>query len=269
MALSALLSVGVLLGAAHPARANNAFVAGSMWRGFAQSVVADTSRGFAALNIGTSQRDGYLIGLLFVEGRWRQIQTPVLCDGSVDVLGIGPDTGLKAHGFFTPTGDGSYFARFTYQAGGSRGYFDLLRAFPPGPTVNGLPPDPYRNAFPPGPCVNGKYTNAAGIGGRIGLTHVPATESGPPAFFTGDLAFQDLHFNLVGAISANRLADGGYSVELLGQSVLFSKSGFGAHVSGELLPAVRPGDHAHLRGTYAVMNADGNVIDHGVFDMTF
>lgn len=267
--MSAILGVCILLGAAHSARANNAFVVGSMWRGYAQSSAADSIRGMAALNIGASQHDGYLIGLLFVEGRWRQVQTPVLCDGSVDVLGIGPDTGLKAHGFFTPTADGSYFAHFTYQIGGSRGYFDLLRAFPPGPTVNGIPPDPYRSVFPSGPTVSGKYTNAASLRGLIGLTHLPATESGPPAFFTGNLAFQDLHFNIVGAISASRLADGGYPVELLGQSALFSRSGPCVHVSGELLPAVRPGDQTHLRGTYSVLNADGAVVDHGVFDMVF
>lgn len=268
-ATHALLGVCLLLGTARAASADSASLANSVWHGFAQSSLTNSTRGAAAFNFGSAQRDGYLIALLFVEGRWRQVQSAVLGDGSVDVLGIGADKGLKAHGVFSPTSDGSCFAHFTYQAGDSGGYFDLLRAFAPGRPVNGLPPDPYRNAFPPGPCVNGKFTNAAGMSGRLTMTHDPSTESGPPAFFTGNLAFQDLHFNLVGAISANRLTDGGYPVELLGQSALFSKTGPCMHASGELLPAVRPGDQVHLRGTYSVFSADGHVIDHGVFDMVF
>lgn len=268
--MGALLIMGVLFGAVGTARADNAFVPGLMWRGFSQSNLHDNTRGMAILHIGASQQDGYLIALLFVEDKWQQVKLIGLADGSVNVLSIGADKGLHAHGHTVPTGDGSYFAHFTYQIGdGGRGYFDLLRTFPLGPRVNGLPPDPYRSAFPPGPCVNGKYTNAAGVSGRLGLTHDPSTESGPPAFFTGNLTFQDMHFNIVGAISAYRFTDGGYPVELLGQSALFSKSGFSVHLSGELLPAVRPGDHAHLRGTYAVINADGNIIDHGMFDMAF
>ncbi|MCW3096982.1 MAG: hypothetical protein JWL77_2600 [Chthonomonadaceae bacterium] len=267
--MGAILGVCILLGAARPARADNRFLMNSMWRGFAQSNVVSSNRSAAALNAGSTQQDGFLIALLFVEGRWRQIESVMMGDGSVDVLGIGVDKGLKAHGVFLATGGGTYFAHFTYQIGDSRGYFDLLRAFPPGPVVNGIPPDPYRTAFPPGPCVNGRYTNVSGISGRMGLTHDLSTERGPVAFFTGGLTFQDIHFNIVGAISAYRLTDGGYPVEMLGQSALFSKSGPCVHVSGELLPAVRPGDQTHLRGTYSVMNADGNIVDRGFFDMPF
>jgi hypothetical protein len=270
MAMGAILGVCALIGTARIAAADNAFVPGSMWRGFSQSNLTDNPRGMTILHIGSSSQDGYLIALLFVEGKWRQVKSIALGDGSVDLLGIGPDKGLHAHGHTLLTGDGSYFAHLIYQMDGSvRGYFDLLRAFPPGPTVNGWPPDPYRTAFPAGPSVSGKYTRADGASGRLSLTHDPSTESGPPAFFTGNLMFQDFHFNIVGAISANRLTDGGYPVEMLGQSALFSKSGPSVHVSGELVPAVHPGDHAHLRGVYSVMNADGNVVDRGAFDMAF
>ena len=269
MAMSAIIGLCMLFSAAHPARAEAAFSAGSMWRGFAQSSVANPMRGIAAMNLGDSQHDGYLIGLLFVEGRWRQIKIISAADGSVDVLSIGADKGLKAHGHVIATGDRSYFARFTYQSGDHRGYFELLRAFPPGTTADGRPFDPYRSVFPPGPTVGGKYVSAGGNGGLIALLHNPPSDSVPPAFFTGSLAFQDLHFNIVGAISSHRFTDGGYPVEMLGQSALFSEGAPFVHISGELLPAVRPGDKVHLRGVYSVMNGDGTVVDRGVFDMVF
>ncbi len=263
-----LLGLCALFGSASAVRADNPFVVGPMWRGFSQSSLTDSTRGITLLGA-SSQHDNVLIALLFVENKWRQVQATTFTDASVTILGTGPDTGFQARGNFVPTGDGSYFARFAYQSGGhGRGYFSLLRSFPPGPVVNGVPADPYRTAFPPGPC-DGMYQNAAGAPGRMMLTHAPSTESGPPAFFSGDLLLQDTHFNIVGAISGNRLTDGGYAVEMVGQSANFSKVVPCIRVSGELVPAVRPGDHAHLRGTYSVMNSEGAVVDRGSFDMAF
>ncbi len=273
-AVCTVLGLCALLGNAHAAMVD--FMPGQVWRGFSQSTLSDASRGMVILGLG-AQRGGSLYGNILLAGKWRQIILTQQLDGSVDVAGIGGDAGLKAHGNTTPTTDGGCFSRLTYQTGGSgdslqpgdiHGLIGLLRTFPPGPVVNGVPADPYHTAFPPGPC-DGMFMNAAGASGRMMLTHMGPAESGPPLFFTGDLMLQDIHFNMVGAISGKMLENGNYAVEMIGQSVNFSTVIPCIRVSAELMPAARPGDQAHLRGTYSVMNIAGNIVDRGSFDMAF
>ena len=209
-------------------------------------------------------------GGLSLYGRGRAISGRFATDGTIDLAEINSATPIKLHGAAKATPAGNFIGMFSVTQGARNlGCVELLRLFQP----SILPPDPY---YPPDPYINGVtfggryFSENTRFVGRLQIAfdpaaHNPPGDHNPPADFTGKIIFGDRSFNFVSTFNDRVALNAYYKFDLVGHA----SGGIipCVHVSGELVPAVRPGDASRLQGRYEAIDANGRVLDAGSFDI--